>query len=86
MARQVFSGRLDDGRYPPARCCLFRAGERPLKVVFPLVRELAIPAAAASRVLKISRSRYYDWLGRPESPRDLRNKELTKMIREIHAE
>jgi putative transposase len=40
----------------------------------------------ASRVLNISRSGYYDWLGRPESPRELRNKELTKVIREIHAE
>jgi putative transposase len=40
----------------------------------------------ASRVLKISRSGYYDWPGRPESPRDLRNKELTKMIREVRAE
>jgi putative transposase len=37
-------------------------------------------------VLKVSTSGYYDWLGRPESPRQLRNKELTKMIREIHAE
>jgi putative transposase len=38
-----------------------------------------------SRVLRSSRSGYYDWLGRPESPRDLRNKEVLKMIREIHA-
>jgi len=35
-------------------------------------------------VLKASRSGYYDWLGRPESPAELRNKELAKMIREIH--
>jgi putative transposase len=40
----------------------------------------------ASRVLNISRSGYYDWLGRLEPPRELRNKELVKMIREIHAE
>jgi putative transposase len=38
----------------------------------------------ACRVLKASRSGYYDWLGRPESPAELRNKELAKMIREIH--
>ena len=38
----------------------------------------------ACRVLKASRSGYYDWLGRPESPTELRNKELAKMIREIH--
>jgi putative transposase len=36
-------------------------------------------------VLNVSTSGYYDWLGRPESPRALRNRELTKMIREIHA-
>ena len=49
--------------------------------MFPLVRELAddgIPVAVACRVLNISRSGYYDWLGRPESPRELRNKELTE--------
>jgi putative transposase len=57
------------------------------KTSFPLVRELAadnIPVAVACRVLKASRSGYYDWLGRPESPTELRNKELAKMIREIH--
>jgi putative transposase len=37
-------------------------------------------------VLNISRSGFYDWLGRPEPPRELRNKELVKIIREIHAE
>ncbi|WP_433470119.1 IS3 family transposase [Spirillospora sp. CA-128828] len=54
-----------------------------------MVRELAadsIPVAVACRVLNVSTSGYYDWLGRPESPRTLRNKELAKMIREIHAE
>lgn len=34
----------------------------------------------------MSTSGYYDWRGRPEPPRELRNAELTKMIREIHAE
>jgi putative transposase len=38
-----------------------------------------------SRVLNIARSGYY-WLGRPQPPRELRIKELTKMIREIHAD
>jgi putative transposase len=38
------------------------------------------------RVLNVSKSGYYDWRGRPESLRQLRNKELTKMIRVIHAE
>ncbi|WP_157431177.1 IS3 family transposase, partial [Actinomadura macra] len=36
--------------------------------------------------MNVSTSGYHDWLGRPESPRALRNRELTKMIREIHAE
>jgi putative transposase len=40
----------------------------------------------ACRVLGVSSSGYYDWLGRPESPRELRDKELTKLIREIHGE
>lgn len=40
----------------------------------------------ACRVLKVSKSGYYEWLGRPESPREARNRELTKMITEIHEE
>nr|WP_264081685.1 IS3 family transposase [Gandjariella thermophila] len=40
----------------------------------------------ACRVLKVSKSGYYEWLGRPESPRALRNKELTKVITKIHEE
>jgi putative transposase len=52
-------------------------------------RELAadgIPVAVTCRVLKVSKSGYYEWFGRPEPPRQLRNKELTKMIRVIHAD
>ena len=37
-------------------------------------------------MLRISRSGFHDWLGRPEPPRDLRNKEVLKLISEIHAE
>jgi putative transposase len=40
----------------------------------------------ACRVLKLSTSGYYEWLGRPESPRETRNRELMKLIREIHTE
>jgi putative transposase len=43
-----------------------------------------IPVAVACRLLGVSTSGYYEWLGRPESPRALRDKELTKMIRDIH--
>jgi putative transposase len=38
----------------------------------------------ACRVLNISRSGYKDWAGRPQSPRDQRNTELLKLIRDIH--
>jgi putative transposase len=40
----------------------------------------------ACRVLDTSRSGFYDWLGRPEPPRELRNNEVLKLITEIHAE
>ncbi|WP_055483808.1 IS3 family transposase [Sphaerimonospora mesophila] len=57
--------------------------------MYSLVRELAddgIPVAVACRVLNVSTSGYYDWRGRPEPPRELRNKELMKMIHRIHGE
>jgi putative transposase len=34
----------------------------------------------------VSKSGYYEWLGRPESPRAARNKELAKLIARIHEE
>lgn len=40
----------------------------------------------ACRVLKVSRSGYYEWRGRPESPRATRNRELTKIITRVHEE
>lgn len=43
-----------------------------------------VPVAVVCRLLSVSTSGYYDWLGRPESPRALRDKDLTKMIRDIH--
>ena len=54
-----------------------------------LVRELpgdGILVAVACRVLKVSASGYYEWLGRPESPRETRNQELAKLIAAIHKE
>ena len=54
-----------------------------------MVAELAaegIPVAVACRVLSVSKSGYYEWLGRPESPRDTRNRELGKLIATIHEE
>jgi putative transposase len=40
----------------------------------------------ACRVLNVSRSGYYDWLGRPDSPRSQDNALLLRHIRRIHAE
>jgi putative transposase len=37
-------------------------------------------------VLSVSRSGYYEWLSRPESPRAQENKMLLKQIRQIHEE
>jgi putative transposase len=38
------------------------------------------------RVLEVSRSGFYDWLGRPESCRTKRHRHLTNKIRRIHFE
>lgn len=38
------------------------------------------------RVLEVSRSGFYDWLGRPESRRSKRHRYLTIRIRQIHIE
>lgn len=36
------------------------------------------------RVLRVSRSGYYGWLGRPESRRSRENRQLLRAIREVH--
>jgi hypothetical protein len=38
------------------------------------------------RLLKVSRSGYYDWSQRAESARSLRDRELRLLIRQIHLE
>jgi putative transposase len=43
------------------------------------------PIGVQCRVLEVSRSGYYAWLGRPESRSARRRGELTDRIREIHA-
>ncbi|HEX4290415.1 MAG TPA: IS3 family transposase, partial [Trebonia sp.] len=40
----------------------------------------------ACRVLNVSASGYYEWRGRPQSPRAVRNKELEKLIARVHEE
>ena len=42
------------------------------------------PVSALCRVLRVSRSGYYEWRGRPPSNRDRENATLTERIREIH--
>lgn len=43
-----------------------------------------VDVAVACRVLKVSRSGYYDWRGRPASAREQENADLLKLIQEIH--
>jgi putative transposase len=40
----------------------------------------------ACRLLGVSRSGYYEWKGRPESPRESGDKELLKLIERVHAD
>jgi len=40
----------------------------------------------ACRVLAVSRSGYYDWLGRPVSPREQEDEYLLKLIEQIHTD
>src|SRR5699024_7389548 len=63
-------------------------GERAPKIAFRLVRELAVDGfdvTVACRVLRVSRSGYYDWLERPPSGRDLEDAYLANTIVDIHA-
>ncbi|WP_061288904.1 IS3 family transposase [Herbidospora cretacea] len=64
-------------------------GKRPAGVIYGLIRALAadhVPVATACRVLRVSTSGYYEWLKRPESPRELRDGHLMELIRQIHAD
>ena len=42
------------------------------------------PIRMMCRLLKVSRSGYYDWLGRPESARAIRDRQLKKLISQLH--
>jgi putative transposase len=48
--------------------------------------DMDVDVAVACRVLGVSRSGYYDWLGRPPSIREEKNTLLLKLIEEIHDE
>ena len=49
-------------------------------------RRSQYPVSMMCRVLRVSRSGYYAWQVRPESQRAKQNRELTRVIRRIHAE
>ena len=86
--RRAEAGAGDGGRDPQARERLLRSGERPPKMIYPVVRELAadgIPVATACRVLEVSTSGFYDWDTRPASDRDWDQAHLMHAIREAHA-
>jgi hypothetical protein len=44
-----------------------------------------VRVAVACRILRVSTSGYYEWRGRPASPRARADQALTLQIREIHA-
>ena len=79
----------DGERDPQARLGLLRPGERAPKIGFRLVRELAadgIDVAVACRVLRVSRSGYYEWLTRPASARAVADAQLGETIARVHYE
>ncbi len=49
-------------------------------------RRKQYPVRMMCRILKVSRSGYYAWRVRPESQRAKTDRELTRVIRRIHAE
>ncbi|SDN99602.1 Transposase InsO and inactivated derivatives [Klenkia soli] len=65
----------------PARCCQTQnsvpAGQR--------AGRRRVPVAVTCRVLGVSRSGFYEWLGRPPSARAVADAELTTTISQIHA-
>ncbi|GAA2124766.1 hypothetical protein [Actinomadura napierensis] len=80
--------KTETGILKRAAACFVRENDLP-RVIYSLVRELAadsILVAADCRVLNVSTAGYYAWFGRPELPRALRNKELTKTVRQIRGE
>ena len=57
-------------------------------MIYRLVQELAadgIDVAVACRVLRVSRSGFYEWRGRAPSARQVADEQLTATITEVHA-
>ncbi len=56
-------------------------------MIYPVVAKLAangLPVVVACRLLGVSASGYYEWRGRPASPRQRGDEALTQTIRAIH--
>ncbi len=78
----------DGDRDSQARQCLLRSGGLAPKTGFRLVQQFADGGhdfAVACRVLKVSRSGYYEWRDRPPSMRDLDDAFLANTIVDIDA-
>lgn len=43
------------------------------------------PVAVMARVLKVNRTAYYNWVSRPPSNREIEDRHLTRLVKEIHA-
>ncbi|HEV7829142.1 MAG TPA: IS3 family transposase [Pseudonocardiaceae bacterium] len=79
---------LEVGRFSNGRRRI-SPGKMFFQLIYPLVRELADDdkdVAVACRVSAVSRSGYYDWLGRPASLRAQEEEYLLKLIEQVHAD
>ncbi len=77
----------DGKRNSQTRVSVFREGEHLPKIAFRCVHEMAaqgFPVAVTCRVVGVSRSRFYDWVGRVPSARSVRDAEILDMIQWSH--
>ena len=58
-----------------------------MKRVFRFIHaeKVNYPVAVLARTLRVNRSAYYAWARRPASNRELADRDLTRLIKEIHA-
>src|SRR5215210_7322295 len=69
---------------PPRSSSLGRTGVGEHLQIHRSKEKASYPVSALCRVLRISRSGYYEWKDRPTSHRERENATLTERIREIH--
>ena len=55
-----------------------------MKYAFISKSRIEFPVSRLCHVLSVSRSGFYEWLGRPESNRSIRHRSLAKEIKRIH--